>query len=76
MATSAASLPQRGPSSVKCPLCDAVFSCGAAASSCWCVALPPLANIVPARGCLCPACLKRCLDQESGTAAPPAVPGH
>jgi hypothetical protein len=51
-----------------CSRCGATFSCGAFAGEadgeCWCAALPPLAAAPdPARGCLCPQCLRAALAE-------------
>lgn len=49
-----------------CPKCQAVFVCGKVgeAERCWCAALPRIMPVDPARGCMCPDCLRREIDRR------------
>lgn len=62
-----------GQVSKTCPSCGAEFSCGATDSEpCWCNALPPLKTVTPDHDCLCPACLKKKIQEQSQSDARPS----
>ena len=57
-----------------CARCGASFSCGmtgGADSTCWCMALPPVAAVPAdtAAGCWCRACLEQYIAQSAAAAS-------